>query len=352
MAETTIMSTAQVYSITQYDLQPWICRDDNGDYWTVIRNLSDYLEVYKSTDGGTSWVLKKTIDNASFTTTPFPTQKFKIMNLSGSDKVYVFISSITTYTRAFGWIFNVTLDTNEIDLNYWEIQSDTYCKSYGQVAWDKFHQKLFYFYRQWTGTQMKTNTREIQLNGQMHATGTAAGGDPGENHMDYYFNPVDGYGYELSIEGNTFLRKKWLGTEIESVDWSHSSSVPYWQQVVCDSNGHPTVIWFKSDGGGSINSFNILTRNKDNLSSIVLNAQSSPSVNWIPTCMSSTIDAENNIHIFYTNPNDGEAYHLEYNGSWQAAVKISSDNDGKTVSCEKRPLLTDTNILITYQATV
>ena len=90
MAEYTIDSDADVFSIDIEHPHPWICRDDDGDYWTVFRNLNSDIEVHKSEDNGITWILKKILANSD--SIPVPSAEYSsdsytklLLHMNGTD---------------------------------------------------------------------------------------------------------------------------------------------------------------------------------------------------------------------------------------------------------------------------
>jgi hypothetical protein len=343
MAEQNIMNIAQDFTVSKYCTYPWICRDDSNNYWVVIRNTSDNLEVYKSIDAGLNWVLKKTIANTDFPVgNPFPTNNFKILNLRGQDKIYVFCTQGSDVSKMYGWIFEVTADTNKIDLD----SVDTFQDYEPHVCW--------------TGSLMAGTIRNF-AKGEfrwwtINLNGTATYG----SYLSDYGRPLsfyahsDGSAYYLGeslTDNNMILSRAW----VTSLSIALTKTNLIFADVVADSAGHPIVGYLYLVSGSYY--FYITKRNKDSLITEILSTNHiiSPSATTVPDICRMTVDGSNNIYFFYTDGVDKEAYYMKYDVttySWDAEVKISSNNDGKLVMPEIKPPITDSKILTTYQATV
>lgn len=352
MAEQNIMNVAGDFSIDKYSPAPWICRDDNDDYWTVIRDTSGDLRVFKSTDDGVNWILKKTIINSDFLNgNPFPTNAFQIINLSGQDKVYVFICKGGAKQYIYGWIFNVTADTNQKDIDN-QIVNVSATNYDSHVSWDDFSNRLLVVSG---GAASNVYFGDIPALGA--GTLNYKGSSADHVSLSYYISPTDGYGYLLTeqvINDYLVLRKKRndasYHTTLSTGAISLTIANVIFGNVVTDSDGHPVIGYIYNDGG-TTPKFKFEKRDKDNLAVILSSGSQDISSGTVPDSAYLTIDGNNNIYFVFTDGSDGECYYIKNDGSWGSETKVSSDNDGQLAMPEVRVPITDTNILVTYQAT-
>jgi hypothetical protein len=350
MAEHNIMDVAGDFSINQYCAAPWICRDDNDDYWTVIRDTSDGLKIYKSIDDGSTWTLKKTLANSDFTGTPFPTDNFQIINLVGQDKVYVFFTGGVNKQKLFGWIFNVTADTNAIDLNNAQLVGDD-VNERCHTAWDSVNNRLLIV----TETASDLGFGKINLNG----TSTFKGYADVPHILSYYISPVSGHGFLISEDSagsRIKIYKKRNDADydqdrITSSDISITISNLKFANIVTDSDGHPIIGYAYHVGDSNINVY-FSKRDKDSLGTILSSGMINITIGIAVESCFMTIDGNNNLYFVFTKGSDKECYYVKYDGSaWGSITKISSDNDGQLAMPEVRVPITDNKILVTYQAT-
>jgi len=349
MAEHEIDTDAQVFAIDLKTPHSWICRDDNGDFWTVFRNTSDNLEVYKSTDVGATWVLKKTLQNSDFTGgDPFPTNAFQIINLIGQDKVYLLISS-GAHKYAYGWIFNVTADTDAKDIDYVFGANATVGPYWG--CWDSYNSRLLYL--AW-GSGNIDSIGEINLDTTLSEVGYNGGlGDP----YSYYIS-AEGYGYAMATTtpfGTFLLTKLKRGASDYHQNEGGQATLTYsgtllFLNIVSDTSSNPIVGWAETHTGAP--RLRISKRDKDNTATELIAADHAFDSGTNPTSCFVTVDGNDNIIFVFTDGSDNEAYYIKYDGSsWGAETKISLDNDGKLVMPEFTPPLSASSLILTYQAT-
>ncbi len=352
MAEVNIMSVAQDFNINKYTPVPWICRDDNDDYWTVIRDTSNQLRVYKSIDSGATWVLKKTLTNSDWTGDPFPTDAFQIINLSGADKVYLFI--VDSSYKLYGWIFNVTADTNQVDMDNISADSSSY---EAHASWDDSNNRLLVY---WARTHIQGEGRFGKIN--LDTTFTYAGYDylntgAGTNGrpLSYYID--SGYGYQL---GESLTIDQMILKKMDNHATLYNLSIDYvnigvvrtdllFANVITNSDGNPVVGWVDANSGSP--KFEFTIRDKTNLATVISTSSQLIASGVNPESCYMAIDGNNNLYFVYTDGIDKECYSVKYDGSWSSAMKISSDNDGQLAMPEIKAPITDNKILVTYQAT-
>lgn len=351
MAEQNIMSVADDFSVTLFKIRNWVCRDDNDDYWTVIRDVDGNLKVYKSIDSGITWSLKKTLTNADWTNgTPLPTDVFEIVNLSGLDKIYVYINEGINKKYSYGWIFNVTADTNQKDLDKVEIVNTQDTDTPHHIAYDLINHRLLIICQNLVTTYIRFG--KINLNGTI-TNGDVLNTSQDEQPMDYYICPITGYGYVMLWHNNA--HRIWQMNNGETNyntargqfahNWIYGE--PRFGNIFTDSDGNPCYAF---DAAGDL-SLRLHKRNKDNLSTILLDTYTGISV--LNDIAFATIDGNNNIYYFFTKSTDKEAYYKKYDSiaaTWGSEVKISSDNDGQLVSPEIRPKINENKIILTYQS--
>ena len=352
MAEQNIMSVAGDFSINKYTPAPWICRDDNDDYWTVIRDTDGNLRVYKSIDDGAIWVLKKTLTNADWTGSPLPTNAFQIINLVGQDKIYVFLCDGAAKQYLYGWIFNVAADTNQKDMDN-QILNVSAGNLDSHVAWDDFNDRLLVVSAHSGDSTTYFGDIPALGTGTLNYKGSTVNYDP----LSYYISPSDGYGYFLSYEiGGSVIRlhKKRndssYQSDLISISITLTPANVIFANVVTDSDGHPIIGYIYNDGGITPK-FKFEKRDKDNLSTILSSGSQDISSVTVPSSAYLTIDGNNNLYFVFTDGNDGECYYIRYDGSWGSEIKVSSDNDGQLAMPEVRVPIADNKILVAYQAT-
>ena len=339
MAEYTIDNDANVFSIDIEHPHPWICRDDDGDYWTVFKNLSNNIEIHKSENNGETWTHKKTLTDSDFTGTPFPMDGFCIVNLKGQDKIYIFMYKKTAKT-GYGWIINTSTDVGSLDLDGVSISDLPPVKP--EVIWNEGDTKLYLsFGREGTNTGYH---REIPLDGTV-AVGTTT-------TLPYATNKS--YGYTVDSNGDFFINaiggvshyntiKKVGGT---SKNITVSGFSYDFANLLCDYQDKVIL-------GCVYSNYLHIYKLSNDLSTIEID-NANYNLGFTPSCCFMTIDGLNDIYFVYTNPNDDEAYSIKYDvseSSWGSPVKLSSDNDGLLVCPELKAPLDSSTILVTYQST-
>jgi len=353
MPEYSIMNTAQDFTLNKYNnAHSWICEDDNGDYWCVVRNTSDNMEVYKSEDSGQTWILQKTLTNSDWSNgNPLPSNHFQLVNLIGQNKVYLFICEIDT-NKCYSWIFETNSGGSDSkDLDSVAININVTTESF--IYWDNFNDTLFIIatYLLGEGTHYYG---KILLNGTISSIGGL--GNKGIV-LDYYIDEITGIQWMFSEAATSekFMINKAQSnvpmTSLDNVDIAFTKSYLIFGGITVDRSGHPIVGYLYNSGSNP--QFKITKRDKDDLSNELLSTTydlGSGSTN--PTTFFIVVDGNNNIYVVYTDADDGEAYYIKYSGSWGTPTKISSDNDGKLCIPITRPKITDTQIPVIYQATV
>jgi len=356
MAETTIMNVAGTFSVGLDAQAQWICRDDNDHYWSVVRDTTGNLRVYKSINSGATWLLKKTVTNADFSGgNPLPTDKFQLVNCTGQNMIYLRIVGLTNKYLNYSWKFNVTADTNQKGMDAVKMTvSYSDVNTYGCMAWDAANSRLLVIaYTPSPGTD--TNYGEINLSTNTISNTSSVGGGDGVQRYAYYINPTDGYGYEVFALGNgiVYLHKKKngasdYGNNLLTFNANWGSPITWLNMgVITDSNGDP--IFYALYYHSSYYRIRVQRHNKSDLS---LHVDDNYVVGLIlPEICNMTIDGNDNLYFLLTKGEDQEAYSIKYDWSTFAETKISSDNDGQLVVPEIRVPATSTTLLLTYQAT-
>ena len=334
MAEKSICSNANYFSIDKYTPHPWICRDDDGDYWTIVEETDNDLAIYKSEDAGDTWVLKKTLTNADFTGNPFPLDDWQIINLENDDAVYI---TLRKGTALYSWEIETLTDTGAKDLDN-DIPADAVDHPM-YIRWDIFNSKLYGFYE--GGTYMFNIW--IKRDGTFGANVRpfAAGVYPLDAYIDS--NGIKCYlSYNYSGGANEIQIQSSTGSKGYSAVYANIK----FANVIGKYNDDMVIAWYES---GLANEIQIRVLDGTNLSNELLDTE--VSLDTVPLSMFVTVDGDGNIYVIYTDGTDKEAYYLRYDGSWGSPVKISSDNDGELVMPELRPPIADNKILVTYSAT-
>ena len=354
MAEYTIDTDAGVFGIDKFTPYSWICRDDDDNYWTVFRNTSGNLEVYKSTDSGVNWILKKTITNADFSNgNPLPTSRFQLIQLTGQEKIYLFISEQTSpwddYLYLYGWIFDTNADTNSKDLDKANIDSGYV----PHVYWDDYNDRLLVYCQRYNA---EGEGRFGKIN--LDTTVTYNSYNIGCGKPLSYFISVEGYGYPLgeSLTNGRMILKKMknnadYNNSLDSITIAITKANLKFANVVCDSTANPIVGYAYNDGGTTPKLI-FTKKDKTDLSTELDSDSHTLSSAVMPESCFIVVDGNDNIYFIFTDGSDKEAYFIKYDGtSWGSETKISSDFDGKLVMPEVQSPITDNEILLTYQAT-
>ena len=355
MAETTIMNVADDFSIPYGAQTHWVCRDDNDDYWAVVRDTTGNLRVYKSINDGVTWLLKKTLTNSDFIGgNPFPTPYFQLINLSGQDKVYLRIVPLTALYNNYSWKFNVTADTNEKGMDGVKMPVSYGDQNiYGCVAWDSVNNRLLVIGFQGSPAT-DTKYGEINLSTNTFGDVSSVGGADGAQRIAYYISPADGYGYEIKTVGNTmYLHKKNngasnYGTNLATTTDTWGGSIVLFAGVITDSNGDPITYGCFFDTGNYYIGLQKHDRNDLNTHTVRADFNLGSSA---PEIVNMSIDGNNNLYFIYTKGTDKEAYSVKYDWTTFAETKISSDNEGQLAVPEIRVPVASTQMLVTYQAT-
>jgi len=332
MAETTIMNTAGTFSIPVRSQPQWICRDDNDDYWTVVRDTTGNLRVYKSINDGVTWLLKKTITNSDFSGgNPLPTHHFQLINCSGQDKIYLRIVGQTAQYLNFSWIFNVTADTNNKGMDGVKFTVSYGDQDlYGCIAWDFAGNRLLVMGYQ--GSPGSTSKFGI-INLTTHTIDDQTSGVANENtHHDYYISPTDGYGYIVHGYSASIYLEKYnngvnYGSRLEITNDSWAADEWLFAGVVTDSNGDPIIYGLYRQSSNYY--ISIQRHDKDSLSTHTV-VDSYNLGTTAPEMCSMTIDGNDNIYFLVTKGTDKEAYSIKY---------------------EIRVPAASSQMLVTYQAT-
>jgi len=339
MAEYQIDNDA---SIVVFDLSTphsWICSDDDGNYWTIFHNTSNYVEIHKSEDDGATWSHKKTLTESDFSSgMSFPMSSIQIVNLKGQDKVYI---TLIKNDDIWGWLINTSTDIGQKDLDNESLSIATACKI--EVRWDSFNSKLKIGYG-------RTDDEIVYLK-----TINLSGGFSDESTGSVHHGGNRGYSYCIDSSGNIFyngmaisagsynLVKKFgtgtyktLGIGNQEYDFTN---------LVCDHNNKIIV-------GCVYSNYLHIFRITNDLSTIEIN-NANYNLGFTPSSCFVTVDGSNNIYFVYTNPSDDEAYSIKYDvdsSSWDSPLKISSDANGILVTPELRPSIDSDKILVTYQS--
>jgi hypothetical protein len=348
MAEHNIANNAGTLVATAKTDGPWICRDDDGNYWTIFQNIDNNITIYKSTDSGSTWTLKKTLTTADFTSITFPIDGFNIANLTGQDKVYIILTKKAyTLGKCWGWVINTSTDVGAKDLdgvaltNY---QSRALNKS--EIRWDSYNNKL---YIGWgadsTFSDTNAHYQEVVLNGTL---GSAVNLSVGSSHYPGGF-AIDSVGIKFfisfSASGAGYYAR--IVKSGSSKDTTYTNSTYLFYNLICDYND-------KLVFGFVIGTILHLYRANNSLSTFEINdSQKDLGTSHTPSAAFLTVDGNNDIYWFYTDSYDNEAYYVKYTvstASWGTATKISSDNDGMLVCPELRSPTTDNKVLVSYQS--
>ena len=341
MAEYTIDTDAGIFGITIETPHPWICRDDDGDYWTVFKNLSGNIEIHKSEDNGVNWVNKKTLTDADFTGTPFAMDGFCITNLKDQDKIYIFMYKKAD-KKGYGWIINTLTDVGSLDLDGTAISDLPPIKP--EARWNEFDNKLYLCAGR--GNAIPQH-REIKLDGTVGASTLTT----------LVAASLRGYGYAADSNGSFFINAQSTtgaasnviqkaGTATYKVLVNLGGTQYDFANIVCDHQDKIVLGCVYSNG---LHIFKV----SNDLSTLEIN-NATYALGFTPSSCFVTIDGINDIYFVYTNTSDDEAYSIKYDisaSSWGSPVKISSDNDGLLVCPELKAPLNDSKLLVTYQAT-
>lgn len=336
MAEYTIDTDANVFSIDIEHPHPWICRDDDGDYWTVFKNLSNDIEIHKSEDNGVTWANKKTLTDADYTGAPFPMDGFCITNLKGQDKVYIFMYKKAD-KKGYSWIINTLTDVGSIDLDDDVFSTTTLLKV--EAIWNEYDNKLYLCYGDTAGYGRH---REIKLDGTL-----------GTLNSQILLSGGRAYGYAIDSNGDFFIDSMSLATYTNYVHKVGITTkelgidVIYdFANLLCDYQDKVVLGCVYSNG---LHIFKI----SNDLSTIEIN-NATYALGFTPSSCFMTIDGINDIYFAYTNTTDDEAYSIKYDiseSTWGTPIKISSDNDGLLVCPELKVPINENKLLVTYQAT-
>lgn len=337
MAEKSIAGNANYFSIDKYTPHTWICRDDDGDFWTIVEETDNDLAIYKSENNGDNWVLKKTLTNSDFTGNPFPLDDWQIVNLENDDAVYI---TLRKGTSLYGWEINTLTDVGAKDLDN-DVPTSVIDKPM-YVRWDVLNSKLYVLY---SNTSTKASYMEIVRDGTL--SDFNQGSSTGLNTlMD---SSIDSSGNKYSLFENT------SGAKIGLLDWTNNTMKQYsvtlanikFANLACKYNNDIVMGWYDSSESNEIQ---IRVLDGGNISSELLDTEYN--LDTVPLGMFITVDGNDNIYVVYTDGTDKEAYYLKYDGSWSSPTKISSDFDGELLMPELRAPLSDNSILVTYSATL
>ena len=345
MSEYNIATNADVLVMNRNRTSPWICRDDNGHFWTIFQNTSQNIEIYHSEDSGATWTLKKTLTAGDFTSLTMPVDNFNIAHCVGQNKVYVLLMKPST-GKYWGWLINTSTDTGSVDVNNashgaWALIGPH------SLRWDSLNNKLYAF--QSAYNQYNWYTQYIPMNGTLSTTqlySGVSGEFPTSGAIDTsgnFFMSVVGY-ESLSYHPRIYKNTNYLQ--------SATTIIAPFALTLADYAGRGILLAYRYQAS---NAYIYAYRAKADFSAFdvdgtFLVAASGDEITSFTGC----VDGLNNVYVIYTLASNSEAYYAKFDGTakvWGTPTLLSSGNDGVAVSSEVRGLLASNTILVTYQAT-
>jgi len=353
----TIDTDADVFGIDRYTPNSWIVRDDNGDFWTIFRNLSGNLEIHKSTDDGVTWTNIKTLTNSDFTDNPFPTSRFQIENLEGQDKVYIITWKLMSGTLKFySCYIDINSNTVTIDLDGATDSTIANSEEYKKLRWNYYYQRLELIYNHKTASYI--NGIEIPLTG---AFSTKRSYETSiKDHRDSDFDRSDGKWLGWVNDSNNKQQISYNNSFYNQLVDSSSSDILNndikWISFLLSRQVTKRVIRFAVyyDSGSSTYRF-VINQDKWNGSSFtreIYDDQAIPTSNTNPLSAWAAIDTNDNIYIFWTDGSDNECYCLKYDQSpktWGTHQQLSSGSKGLLIMPERYVPASSDKVIFCYQ---